>query len=82
MQNLISSLESQFSCNGICTMGAFYYFKDVTQGPPTSNCLNALKTVFNNKPIAVGIILLVTFFLTFFAVFTSYGLCYSKEKKY
>ena len=82
MQTLISDLESQFACNGICTKGAFYYFKDVAEGPPTSNCLTALKTVFNNKPIAVGVILLITCFLTFFAVCTAYGICYSKEKKY
>ena len=67
MQTLISDLESQFACNGICTKGAFYYFKDVAGGPPTSNCLTALKTVFNNKPIAVGVILLITCFLMGFS---------------
>ncbi len=82
LQDLISNLESTFSCNGICTAGAFYYFKDISAGPPTTNCLQGIKSILQNKPIACGILLLICFVTIFFAFFTSYGLCYSKEQKH
>jgi hypothetical protein len=75
-------LESSFSCNGICRAGAFYYFVDISQGPPTDSCLPQIKKLFNQKPTAVGVLLLISFLLTFFSFFTAYGLCYSKENKH
>jgi len=82
METLIRAMEDEFSCNGICTPGAFYFFRNLDAGPPTQNCLNGLKDVFKDKPLAIGILLLISFFFTIFAFITSYGLCYSKEKKH
>jgi hypothetical protein len=82
MKELVTAMENEFNCMGICTPGAFFFFKDLSQGPPTQNCLVGLKDVFKDKPLAIGILLLISFFFTVFAFFTSYGLCYSKEKKH
>jgi len=76
---LFRTLESDFTCNGICKSGPFFYFKNVVDGPPTKNCLTGIKDVFKEKPLAIGIILLVSFALTFVALFTTYALCCKKK---
>jgi hypothetical protein len=32
---VIENLETEFACSGICDTGAFFYFKKLTDGPPT-----------------------------------------------
>ena len=73
-------MEDEFSCQGICRVGAFFYFRKIQEGPPTKNCLTGLKETFKDKPLAIGIILLVSFALTFFAFITTFSLCYRKDK--
>lgn len=35
METLIRSMEDEFNCNGICTPGAFYFFRNLEAGPPS-----------------------------------------------
>jgi hypothetical protein len=80
MKSLLESVESEFSCNGICDAGLFYFFKNVRDGPPTKNCMDGIKDAFKDKPLAIGIILLVSFVLTLCAWFSLYGFCCRKSK--
>ena len=73
MKELLETLESDFDCNGICTTGSFFYFRKVQEGPPLKNCINGVKDTFKDKPLAIGIILIVSFVLTFLSVFIVYG---------
>jgi len=67
--------ESALSCNGICFPGLFFYFKPITEGPPMKNCIEGITTLFKDKPLAIGILLLVSFVLTVFAHINSYPIC-------
>ena len=67
--------ESNLNCNGICYPGLFYYFKSVKSGPPMKNCIDGVTVLFKDKPLAIGILLLVSFVLTVFAHINSYPIC-------
>lgn len=80
MKDVLKAIEDEFNCNGICDAGPFYLFRAVTDGPPQKDCMTGIKDAFKDKPLAIGIILLVSAFLTIFAFITVYGLCYRKDK--
>ena len=81
VQELIRTLENELKCEGICKQGAFYYFRSIYEGPPLGNCLTEIKNSFQTKPLAIGILLLVSFFLTFLSFITTYSLCYAGQEK-
>eukprot|EP00347_Sterkiella_histriomuscorum_P017389 403349568 len=80
LKDLIETLESDFNCNGICSPGNFYFFRKVQEGPPNKNCINGIKDQFKEKPLAIGVILIVSFFLTTMSVFLVYGMCCCRKK--
>lgn len=67
--------ETAVNCNGICYPGLFFYFKSIREGPPMKNCVDSLSLLFKDKPLAIGILLLVSFILTVFAHINSYPIC-------
>lgn len=74
-ENFARDVEAGLNCNGICFYGLFFYFQNVYVGPPTQNCVEGLKNAFKDKPIAIGILLLISFVLTVFAHITSWSVC-------
>ena len=74
-KGLFEDLEDEFNCNGVCRPGIFYLFKDVVEGPPTKRCLDSAIEYFGRRPIAVGVVLLVSCFLTFITFVISFSLC-------
>jgi hypothetical protein len=74
-EKFAQDFESSLNCNGICYPGLFFYFKNIRQGPPMKNCVDGLTTIFKDKPLAIGILLLVSFVLTVFAHLNSYPIC-------
>jgi hypothetical protein len=75
MQTLISNMEADLGCSGICTPGAFFFFSDLSVGPPLKNCIEGIKDTFKNKVLAVGVILVFTFLLTFIAWIINFSIC-------
>jgi hypothetical protein len=66
--NILKQIEASFKCNGVCDYGNFYFFIDVSQGPPSKTCQDTLETIFSNISLNVGIALGVTFIFTFLAI--------------
>lgn len=66
---------------GICHTGIFYFYGDVVNGPPKGRCLSNIETTLGKKPLVIGILLLVSFFLTLLVVFTSSALCCKSKGK-
>lgn len=56
---LLGVLENDFNCQGICTPGNFFLFKEVDDGPPGRGCLPALKEDFTSSAFAGMIVLFV-----------------------
>lgn len=73
--NFASNVESALNCNGICTPGLFYYFKTIASGPPTSNCITGLQTIFAGKPVGIGVILLISVFMIMLTNFAAWSMC-------
>ena len=68
-------------CNGICKSGIFYFFKDISHGPPKQTCSSGLKKLFKEETVNVGIALLISFVVTFAAFVAQYGLWGSTKKE-
>lgn len=66
--NILKQVESSFKCNGICDYGNFYFFLDVSDGPPSKTCEENLTTIFNKISLNMGIVLGVSFVFIFFTV--------------
>ena len=81
IKDLIETLENDFNCNGICSPGNFFYFRKVQDGPPIKNCITGIKDQFKEKPLAIGVILIVSFALTILSVFFVYGMCCCRKDK-
>jgi hypothetical protein len=79
VKNVIESLEDEFTCNGVCDPGIFFFFRKIQNGPPTKACLKDFQEYVGRRPMAVGIVLLVSFFLTFCAWILTFSLCYRKK---
>ena len=79
--DFLRNVENEFKCSGICNPGPFYWFSDVWAGMPTSNCILAVKDTFRKRPLAIGIILLVTFFITLLTWITHFSMCCGKASK-
>lgn len=77
LDSLLKTLEEEFDCQGICSSGDFYLFKEVSAGKPTSGCLVALKEEFSSASFAAMIVLFIVaaidllIFICMFAMFTS-----------
>jgi len=61
--NILQGIEEAFKCNGLCDFGNFFFFVDVSEGPPSNTCKNSLNTIFSNISLNVGIVLAVSFLL-------------------
>lgn len=67
--------ETELSCNGICYPGLFFYFNKLEVGPPQVNCISGLNNILKGKPLPIGILLLISCFLTFLSHINSYPIC-------
>jgi len=72
--DLLRTLETDFACSGICEPGLFWFFKNVTDGPPMMNCIDGIKKTFAENTTNIGIALIISFFFTFGAFIVQYGL--------
>ena len=80
LETLIRKFESELSCNGICYPGIFFYFKDLEAGPPEMNCFSSFMNILQDKALKIGILLLISCFLTFLSHISSYYICMSCNK--
>jgi len=75
LANFLKDLETTLDCNGICYPGLFYYFKTVLNPPPTQQCLDGITKILAGNPLGMGILLLISFFLTIVVHITTWSMC-------
>ena len=70
--NFLTEVEKDFDCAGMCEIPLFYVTRDISDGPPTQECLIAsLYSMQNNLlglgkiTLATGVILLIGFVSVF-----------------
>ena len=78
----LSVLEVKYNCASMCQVPLFWLTKDVSEGPPTKECVNSSIQSLSDE-IGFAIAFVVTGVLLLFAVFGAIPLCsdYSEEYK-
>ena len=61
---LLTVLESSHKCSGLCTQRLFYFSRPLTDGPPATRCLEALKSDLQKEGV-LAILTLAQAFLVF-----------------
>ena len=78
---LLEILEEQFDCQGICTPGNFWLFKDVDDGPVENACLKSLKEDFAGPAMAAVIVLFITIVIDLALFICMFGMFKSDDKE-
>lgn len=78
---LIRDLESEHDCGGFCEPSLFYFFKDVSEGPPKRSCKAGLKEYLTQSYFALTVYLgcLGAYQLVSFLMF--FSLCCVSERR-
>lgn len=78
--SILSILESEFECQGICTSGDFWLFREVSDGPVEDACLLRLKEDFASPAMAACIVLFITIVIDIALFVCMFGMCKSDDK--
>jgi len=58
--DLVSYLELEFTCSGVCEPGLFYWTLPLSEGIPTTTCVSVLQDNLGNAGRAFGFLLTLT----------------------
>lgn len=72
--NLITTLEEDFDCSGICKFATFWASKSIKTGPPPQACIYKLKDSFDEDMVLIGWSIVATGIMTFFMLCCHCGL--------
>ncbi|CDW89300.1 tetraspanin family protein [Stylonychia lemnae] len=78
MLRFIKNLEDTYHCNNFCESGEFYLFRDITEGPPRSNCMKPIQSLLKRLFQSGGAI---SFFASFSSFFLLVGLFFNCRYK-
>jgi hypothetical protein len=75
---VITFFEAKYTCSGICNPALFYYTLDLSEGIPTSSCLQYLKSEIGDRMSYLGItaiiigVLMMLVFVVQYALWCNY----------
>lgn len=78
---LMTWLETQFSCSGLCTSQKIYYFSDVTSGLPSNLCYTSVKNWAESNFMQYGIVSIVLGFYELVILYLAFSLCCCPKRK-
>ena len=79
VMSILQEIEEAFKCSGICDYGNFYFFVDVSEGPPTQTCKGNMNIIFSNISLNIGIVLAVSFFLLILTFIIQYWFIFCRK---
>ena len=80
--SVVSQLESEYKCSGLCKEPLFYFTQSVTEGLPTQACIVPALEDIGSTLQNLGAILIVTGLLFYIMIFMTAPICfYDKVKK-
>tara|TARA_B110000285_G_C14940437_1_gene521739 strand:+ start:533 stop:787 length:255 start_codon:yes stop_codon:yes gene_type:complete len=78
---LLRTLETQFSCAGICTKPKFFLFSDINKGVPEVLCKDyAIANIKAHVGTFAGFVFLASI-IGLMGVLFSFSICYHKNNK-
>lgn len=75
---LLQALEEDFDCQGLCTPGNFYLYREVDDGPPPSGCMKSIKKTFNTSAGAAIVVMFLAVAVDFFLFIWMFAMCKNK----
>jgi hypothetical protein len=79
-KDILLQLEESFDCAGYCTVGKFFIGKDLSYGPPTTDCVRGTINGLAGKAGAAAYVSIVTGLVLFIAMVGAFPLCTGFEK--
>lgn len=77
--DLLTWIEEEFSCAGLCTQLPFYLFSDINDGVPDGNCYEELKDWIDENFLSYGVVCLVAGIILILETIFACCLCCRKE---
>jgi hypothetical protein len=71
---ILEILEEDFNCQGICSHGRFFLFREVDEGPVEDYCLIKLKKDFTTASMGASVVLIITLFIDFLLFVCMFGM--------
>jgi hypothetical protein len=76
---LLRVLEVEFDCQGLCTPGNFWLYRDVSEGPPGQGCMISIKHSFNAAAFGACIVMLIAVFIDLMLFGFMFTMCKADE---
>lgn len=76
---LLQVLEVEFECQGLCTPGDFWLYREVSEGPPHQGCMISIKHSFNSAAFGATIVMLIATFIDLLLFGFMFTMCKSDE---
>jgi hypothetical protein len=73
---LVELAESKLGCGGMCTPALFYTTTDISEGPPTKECISAALEELENAPKAAAAFSIICGLVMLLASCSSFPLCF------
>ena len=70
------------SCLGFCHTPKFWFYREFFEGPPSQNCLNAMRNQLKRTQGVLGYSYMGMATLTFLALSSMCGICRSKDRAF
>jgi hypothetical protein len=80
--SVMSLMESEFACSGVCKPNLFWFTRPMTNPSPTVRCLDRMTDIVTNKFLVPGLALLVAGLTLFVLFIVQYFLWCNNENKY
>lgn len=73
--DMLLGLEDAYDCAGYCKTGKFYLAKDLSYGPPTTDCVRGMIMGMSGKVGAAAYVTIFTGLLLIIAMIGAFPLC-------
>lgn len=80
IKKLLKTIEVELKCQGLCKPSMWWWYNDITKGPPTKGCLVAVKEKFAGSASGAAIVVIIALVVSFcLNVCTCGAICNKKD---
>ena len=73
--DLLVGLEEKFDCSGYCEVGRFYLAKDISYGPPQTDCIRGMIKGLSGSVGTAGYVTIITGLVLIIGMIGAFPLC-------
>lgn len=76
----LRNYEREYDCSGVCDVPLFYLTKDLSEGPPTEDCVDSILKSFTDSYI-IAVISFTLFLMFFCGMLATCPNCFGRRKE-